>query len=523
MEEIFSLIRKMSGTEKRLFAMSFDKNKAAVLADSPTKSAKKYLQLFQACQKLAEKHDSLPVDEDLLLRKKLGCNDHQFQSLKKYLADLLLDFLRHHHRLNLPELRLNNLLLDARILEEKGEIEWSLRKLKKALAEALQYELFQLAIEASARLLRLKMRLQPSNFEVVEEHFVQMEDCIEKQISELNYRRESCRIMIKQKREFKQARTAEQIAEVEALERSLLERSANEPPLTFQAQSSYFTSQLFVSEMKGDRKKTFEAAKAVVRVWDAYPKMVDIDTVTFIIHQGNLLAHAIRGQQFDEAAALMTKLEAIKCKNQEEELAKIANLDTRTFAFLINCDRVEDAIRFGGELERKTKKYARLLPAYQVNTFEFNFAMLHFLVEDFKKAHGRLTELLKNRRNFLPRLTVVTYEMLVLVLCYEMKEFEYIQTSHHAAMRRMRTVNFENIFERKVIDVLFKLTNTMDEKSRREILHEFRQYLEAVSSTENFAKPTGFAEIEIWSVARSEGVSIRKTFQRSLGLLAGKH
>ncbi len=531
MSEIFLLINKMTATERRQFPLFAQKHRSnppdlnnpeslpaenSVDFDKKTGFAlKKYLLLFKAYVGLGEKSVAISAIEEKKIQKELNSSDEQFNFLKSYLSGLVFDFLRHNQRESVFEIRLNNLILDAKILEDRGLLDWSLKKLNKAYEEAFKFEFFYLAAEATSRIIQILNRRGNVKMEDLDRHFNNLEQLRQHEISEMMYRRDNYFLYLKFQKTGV-ARNQETLEPINEFETKIAQRTVLAPPLNFNATVAYYSVRTQIATIKGDSKGCYEYSKAVVAAIEQYPHFIDFKPLLVFAYMGKFLGYCILNHFLEEAAEVIQKIEKIPYKTINEKAMRIVVLDLNIFLFLMNSNRLKEAEIAGEKLEINLEKYKKYIPLSQKINFKMNQLILFLVMENFKMAQIKLTEYLKlippGKRGDLQ----IALRMLHLLLYYEIGDTDSILYSHDTLVRRLRSLKFEMVFERKTIETVYNLINVDSERNKKNILHNFLTYLQEAKKGKGLDIPAGFALIEIWATSRHDGVTMAKVYQNTL-------
>lgn len=141
---LFSLIHSLTKSEKRYFR----------LLTSHQKGQKQYLQLFNFLEKRAS--FDIQLQEEL----KALFPGSSIEPARKHLYRILMRSLRQFDTDNQIDVRLFNLIQDSKILFSRGLIDACFEQLEKAKLLSLQYEKFQLYIQAARQELQYLVELQ---------------------------------------------------------------------------------------------------------------------------------------------------------------------------------------------------------------------------------------------------------------------------------------------------------------------------------------------------------------------------
>jgi len=141
---LFSLVKSLSKSEKRYFR----------LLASPQKGDKLYLQLFDCLEKYVS------FDIQLQAELKTLFPGSTIEPARKHLYRILMRSLRQFNTENEIDVRLFNQIQDSKILFNRGLINTCFEQLEKAKQLCLQYEKFELYIQAARQELQYFIQLQ---------------------------------------------------------------------------------------------------------------------------------------------------------------------------------------------------------------------------------------------------------------------------------------------------------------------------------------------------------------------------
>lgn len=487
--DLYQLIKSLSKAEKRYFTLDAKKS---------GRENSRYLQLFQAIVKM-EAYDETPLKQEF--GKKLSDD-------KARLYEAILRAMRDYRSVHSKSARIQEMILDAKFLYERGLYhQWEERlKGAKSLAEELEDYLALLDINREERLVKNSKLVQnaiPNLDALIQEK----ERVLQLLQEELSFMDTYNTLWHKVIRAPKSHSAEDKTALLKSYEQQLEE---NRIPEGLQAKLRYFQSKALIAQFSKDHLEANRHYNALMETWDLYPSIKDEEFHRYIVHASNQLHILAQSSELVQYfPAVLEKLE----QEQPTSLHDQAVLFHRTASF-----RLFYYINFGKDanlslvlrpIERGLKKYA--LPVSAELLICFNAGFLMFLGEDYAESQKWLNRVIINRDAEQRTDLSIGARLIDLVITVERDEVELWDNKLRSIQRYLLRQPASTLKKFTLTFIgLLKRYFTAPLSEERDRLIELIDFLEVVQK-DTQRPPLGLDELfTAWAKSRRLGKKIRE-------------
>lgn len=501
-DSLFQLIQSLEKSEKRNFKLYVKRN---------TDSADlKIIQVFDALENMKE------YDEALLLKKAKGVRKQQLSNIKAHLYRQILSSLRLIKEEDNVDIRLHELMDQARILFNKGLYLQSLKVLErlKETARAFQqltYLQQALFFEKKIETLYITRSMQDRADKLTAEaDAVSAQLALVNQLSNLSLQLYSWYIR------HGHARNEKDIRSVEAFFRSHCPAGAGEAR-GFYERLYYYQSQVWFAFIRQDFLLYYRYARKWVGLFDDFPGLLKAETANYIKGMHNLM-----GAQFN----LLDQQRLSKTVRQFEQFTRHKHLEenenNRILAYQylytarINLyflqGRFTKGLRLVPFLEEMLQQYGLYLDTHRVLVFYYKIACLYFGSGDNEKAIDYLNRIIHQKGDLRTDLQCYA-RLLHLIAHYELGNFdllEYLSKSVYRYMAKMENLS-------KVEEEIFAFLRRSFKVGAAALKPEFEKLLHKLKKYEgNPLESRAFVYLDVisWLESKISGVQVEDVIRQ---------
>ncbi len=486
--DLFRLIRAMSRSEKRYFAI--DAQKAG-------KKNAKYLALFKLINAMEEYDES-----------KLKAKFPKHLSVDKaYLYDAILRSMRDYHSKKSRAAQIKEKILDAKYLYERELYDLCEESLgeAKSLAEDLGDNLALLEINKQER--RLVRSAKKKELPI---HVPVLVDAKEQNIQALQEEMVYLDLYDEIAKRFIERRKPDE-AFNEELE-DLLKKDETSL-VSILATRRFYQCKGLQHQILGDFDTVFDYYNKVINWWDNNPKYKEEEFYNYVIDASNFLAICFKKDKYERIKELIFRLETEKPNNPHHQKVLFQRLYQFKLVSRINLGIVDDLDKLAKEIKEGLQSFT--LHPHTQKILTSNIAILFFIAERFDCCIEWCDYLINDRKN-TARLDINrAIYFLKLIASYEADEFDVLESTVRTTYRSLSKMEREDdIHYNSLLKGIKKLFNAP--------LNEFKNVLsgieEGVTELRGNSKqrvPLGIDELIMWWIqSKKQHQSIVSIVQR---------
>jgi hypothetical protein len=230
------------------------------------------------------------------------------------------------------------------------------------------------------------------------------------------------------------------------------------------------------------------------------------------------LIQCIATKDFQSFDLYFENLKKIKTNNLDDEAEYFQNEKYVEHFYFLNRGELEAAAALTPAIEAGFLKYVHKINKARERAFRFNMMLTDLALTDYEAALLQISKIINVKKSPHREDIAIAAKLFELVIQYELRD-------HHALDVRVRSL-IENLkyndnyldFERTVLLGLGKLiknqqgsfNDKQESLNAKIILDKLSIDLLALKQSDNFKKPIGFDEINLWIRAKIEGKTFRE-------------
>lgn len=497
-KDLFELIKSLNRAEKRYFK---------IFAGRHSLGGKNlYLKLFEAISHQSE------YDEPSLKKKfKEELGKGSFAVLKNYLYNQLLRSLRAYNAEHSIEFKLRSQLNDLDILFGKGLINQCRKLLNKIRITAEKYEIVFLYPE----LLKWQRKLVRKESRVVAEDI--MEKLEEAELTCVELVKNEFWALRNYDKVFNQASRYQQSNSLPALPLEIKPVSINpqafveDPgrPMSFHAKRALYLTLAHYYIHQKEPGKALGFQRHILDLWEGNPHQITELPDKYQLNQASYWQLCLMAQKpLDELPDLKETL--AKPGLPFEAKARLLRLTvTSLMNFLLNHGRFEEALQIAQFGEQYYAEYEKGMQPADRTVFEYNTAILYFILEDFRKSLKLINPILARKG---PQKHVVLQGaawMLFMAIHFELDNIELVTWYASSQVKRfLDKHNTQSDFLSTTLSFFNQVEKKLLSGSKRLMFRGFWEELQEVER--NHPNPgNGFEEIKLWAQSKAEGKKLK--------------
>lgn len=437
-EPLITLIRSLSGSEKRYFALfaarhTIGRENNSVRLFHKLAALKSYDE-----KKFLEKH-----------RKEGFVRNYRFN--KHYLYKLILPALRAFHQGKSAESAVREQVSYAEILTEKGLFAEALKIIRAAKVKARKYEFYELLLQ----LLRKELNVyREQSLTVVSEadvHALFNEFREVQQELELTLGYEAVTARISQR--ISQGGLTRSKQSLDDIFSMHVPAASNEAPAQFTAAWNFYNARMALCFIRHDFGRALSETDALIRLIDAHPHMSLEMPKAYISILHNKIVLLNNLNRYSEVAAVARKIEEIPVRTQVLRNRKFYSSQNLLLTMYPKTGEFDKGLALLGKTQKRLAagEVQFLNPIHRL-TYWFSAAYLHFGAGNYSMAKRYLQEIIA-WGDESPRSDIVAYARIMrMIVQFETGKqdlLEYtVRSVYRFLYKRKRIYKFEDILLR---------------------------------------------------------------------------
>ncbi len=509
-DDLYLLIKSLTKAEKRHFK----------LQTSLQKGEKDYQILFEAIDSLPDSsqgngEQNSQYDESLLKKKIEGkINTSQLHVAKNYLYGLILKSLRTLNEKQDTNSQLSTQIADARLLEQRGMYEQTVKKLTLAKSLALKFEKYIALIEilqleislcTKRQALEVESELERLNFSLLKYN-----ELLHIEI-QFNFLKNSITALY---RKSVRVRGEDARQKIEQLKRSPLLK-ADEAALSFLSKVSYHYCKAVLSLMEGDVSEAVGHYQDMYHVWVGYPHFKEEYPAAYIIYTSNYLIGCHMVRNYSLFPDLLAELKKVPTKTFDEEAEAFQNIMFLEQLYFMNCrifvkngNFMQECKQLAEKIESGLIKYSSRIVKSRCMTFYHNTAIMFFALGDFDATQYWLSKILQTMKTDQRKDIQIVAKLLQLIIFLEQGLYLYIDNAFKSFEYHLKKEDKLHDFEGRVT---FHLKQVASMKHDRKKI--FQAFSDALKQFESQKLP-GHEEISIWVESKVKNLTFLEVLRQ---------
>lgn len=435
--ELYELIQSLSRTEKRYLKVNLKKF---------GKVKEKYLMLFDAIEK--------QVDYDEI---KLKDFEH-LPVMKVRLEEMIMENLREFHAQKSVVEKLKSDVRSVELLFDKGLLEHAKKQIQRSKKTAEEYEEFLILYDLlkwELRILKLES-YGKANAKEVEQLYNECEECLQKVININSYALYSDKVYY-QIRKSGFFRNEKEFKKFSGFMKDKLMRSESNA-LSSDAKYFYHSTQIGYAELQADYKKAAQHNRAVLKMLEDDPKMIEKQPWQYVYMLLNLFVWEYHTRNYETSLGVANKAKdfVIDRRNSISE-----NLFSRTLYYantmiILGHNRqglFEESRELVGEFKAEFKKF-KIKPVNKETEWMFNdaCALAYFGSGHFSESIHHLNNIISGPAAHQRKDLQSMARIFLLIVHFEMGNQELlrymVKWTYRFLIRHERLYKFEEIMLR---------------------------------------------------------------------------
>ena len=491
-KDLFELVKSLSPSEKRYFKINA--NNGA--------SAKNYLRLFDVI-------DKMNIYDEKLVQKKFR-NEPFLENLhvnKNYLYQAILRNLRSYYEKKSSELRLHNLMIDAIVLDYKGQYGQARKLLQRVKKLSIKYDNQAFLLNA----IRLEIKLSFVKPKKLEKEINQL---CQKLSQHLNLLEDELQLYIVKSKIFAAHRTHYLMPQIKLPEDINSEPLLRMPPDSANFNISFLFHRIWATyfHLSKELKPAYEHYSKIIDLWESFEHQKKDKPYLYKIQLSNYLCICHELCQYRDFEKALAKIKFLPSQSFDEEAETFQNVAYFELLYYMNKMQFSKAKEMVPYIDKGLKRYARKVNKARQLAFWYNITILFFALEDHEKALDWLTHIL-NEPNTEHRRDIQYFaRFLELIFHFELKNlqvFDYLLRSLGRLVNKQGEA--ASNFEKLLIQYFKKLTKIVDKEESKRLFQNYQQDLKRLPLAEK--KLLCFEEVSIWVATKISGYSFLKVMK----------
>lgn len=516
LSDLHDLIKMMTGTEKRGFMLEL---KSGIKGKEKRPTA--HMLIFQALDKMGE-FDEAQFQKGL---RKAIHDDSLFDKIaarlpieRLHLFNRLMRYLRSANSGYYPSMQVKELIIDAKLLMERGLFRLAQQALDKAREIALEHEncLAILEINREQRTIMYSIVEDRSLRKTMLKDLIAENDTQIRQLEQEIYYQDLydlSSVFMSSEAQLIEYQDIQTIMDKLSKAEHLLDQLNTLPCLSGYRLVGAF-SNLIVT--KGDLKSRDKNFKLLVEWWEAHPRLIAENPFRYLLSMGNALDRLSFKKDTKGFFNLHNKIMKRIVLLPHRELAECRFILHREQLLYTNIKKLDKAYEIAKEIEVRLKKFGAVIPINLRMSMEYNNCTLFFVSGKFREALDALGKMKRYEQEVRRRDLLYQAELLGLICVYEISAGE--DDGSDTLNNRFRRVN--RLFKQHAL-ADDSLEMTLLALHRQIMYAGWEKRLEAITAMKDYLKlrtdtygkmVAGVEEHLTWLESLTQGRNIRELY-----------
>lgn len=482
MDSLYRLVKSLSKSEKRYFSL--------FRSQDVVKGKKNYSALYEALEKEKD------YDEQTFREKYKDegfCKNFSYE--KNYLRKQILRAMRSYHEERDIGGRINDLLRDAHLLENKGIYDLCFKQLRKARKLATKYERFTQLLE----ILDWERRLLKQDILVSQEE--KLRGLIAEKEEILEILRNRYQVLDLHDRLFLLNRRSAEYSQEEIVElMSPLAKDLSDinPESVHAAIDLNYSFWLFYLPQK-NYPKAVDALLKVKQLWEEHPHLIREHPISYKICLSNLLTTFFYAEQYEEVEPIIQLLKDQPADSFNDAAETFQNIYFFELLLRLNTGDLSDRKVLTSEIRSGLDRYWPKVNKARELSMSINLALIHLLAGKPREGLEWVRRILDSERSEHRRDIQAFARIMMLILHWELNNPDVVELQLRNFENHLKKLGEMTQFEKIVFRAFrmeVKAAGTADQGTGWE---------KAISQLEKEKLPrTGSFEVTFWIRAQLE-------------------
>jgi len=490
-EKLFRLVKSLSGSEKRYFKI-FINNKGG--------KDNKYRKLFDAIEE-----QDLFNEEELqqIVYPKEQVESRKYSEMKAYLYDLILKSLQAYDEKTSVDYKLKGMLLSVRTLYKRSLFEDCKELLHKAKKIATKYEDFNSGLE----LLRWEKQIAYAETDITYldkelRRIREEEKTLGKQIQNISkYRNMFFKVLISVRKDAASVKqNSEKLAFIE--EEKLV--SGIEMTESYRVKTLYYRVLSSYYFAMRNSEKFYTSSLKLIKHIESKKYMIREDVSEYISALNNHMVASGTVGKFSEVEETLGKLKSLKGKTEDDRLKIYRQYYTIRLRIYSNSGDFENGYKELKDHMRTRKEFD--LSFFQKDSFYIIYFTIAFGAEKYEDALAYLNEWLGMSRNIERKDLQSLARILNLIIHYEMKNTELIESLLRSTYRFLNNNKFFSDFEKKFLSSFREVIEIQSRKELRNHWKNLSKEYERLESVLELPRIFRWFPVKVWIDAKAKDI-----------------
>lgn len=416
------------------------------------------------------------IKEEEITKKKL-------QDAETYLYQKLITTLKTSYAKKSISIQLQDLILEAQILDERGLHLKAISIFKKAENLALKYHkntfLLEILPQKAAAIVALEKKDITEQIDAV---YQMAHVAVNNLKEEMTYRYENIKLttIFRTKNEQKKS---DQLISNEIIDiYTKTERKDFPIHGSFFSKYYYYNILALSAHLQKKSQLAIEHQKKAIEIWNQHIHIIEKNASSYMPQLANLINYHICAKEFVEAEAIIEKLETVKIpqKNTDAKGEQFQNVYFYRQMLYLNQKKYPAALELIQAVEVGLKQYENKINESRKIAFFYNIGLIYWLNNDFDKALRWLQKISRSTRfnEHRPKL-VRSARLLQLAIFYELESSKVVENlSRNIKQDKKNSISiFENILLEFFDQLSKSVRSSVEEKA---IFANFQKGLKAL-------------------------------------------
>lgn len=422
---------------------------------------------------------------------------------KNQLMKLVLKTLRQYHADQRIDLKVQNLITDARFLQERGLYARSQQQLAHARQLAQRHQMTLVLMEINTLERFAEKRLFEKHIESQLEAQIESGNAETKRWEQQNaYRNLYDRIFVSLRENYK-LRTEAAEAQLEQYRQDELMQSFPSDG-TFESQKLYYLIQGQLAQMERNQEGFHLAYRQAVALWDKFPHLKQLRRIDYKATLANYLQTCHEVKNYAAFEPILTELKSLPPQSEEEAIEDFQNILFLELLGAMNTSNWVLANSLLVPIEIGIGKYGTQINQSRFLVYHHNVAILLFVQERYKESSRWLQRILDIKRSKHRRDIRNFSKVFNIILHYELGRIELLEHFFRSVYRKLKRNRDLYEFEKLVLNGIKKLQDAIPGQPQA-VFAEIHSALNTLGQNPKERRVTGFAEVALYVRSKVEG------------------
>lgn len=516
---LFKLVKTLTRSEKKAFTQdndlqksdkiyteilntlnkvaSFNKNKVRrEIKTILNQKEKNYSELFNVLNKLKAYNQQKVLN---LLGNNMTPKD--LRALEVYLYKKIISSLKKFHAKKSIDIQINDLILEAKVLYDKGFYDLAINIFTKAENLALKYNKRSILLEIAPFKAESFFQVKKANtLDSIKDVYITAKEVILTLEEEFFYRHENVKLVATHRTSTLDPTNLDEI------KKNYQEIKSRGFPATGSFYSQYYYhSILAISEhLQKNHTKAAEHQMQVLLIWKQSPDILKKNLPQYITQLANNINYLICAEKYSDALFLIDEMEKLPLSHSNEQGELYQNLYFYKQSIYLNQQDYTSSKKLIPFIKECLRKHKKKISTSRKLSLSYNIALTYWLLNEHKEALTQLEKLISEYNSNENRPEIIkAAHLLQLATFYLDEEFLKLEDKiffikKNFISKKQSNYDVATTFEEILVYYFrqLKKTKPYPKKDRQIIMKSFKEALEKLQLS--CQKKLGHAEYLTW-------------------------